>query len=86
MEFIKVTELKPLNTKSFYGKAKILESNTGIYKLLSYDTEVASYNRVTNKMNVYGWYSLTTSRHINAFLEYFGFDKCNKKQMESYND
>lgn len=84
---MKVAELMPTqNQKSFYGKAKILESNTGIYKLLSYDTEVASYNRVTNKMNVYGWYSSTTSKHINAFLEYFGFDKCNKKQMESYND
>ena len=32
--------------------------------------------------NVFGWYSMTTSRHINEFLQQYGFDKMSKKQME----
>lgn len=53
--------------------------------LISYTTRVASYNHNTNEMSVYGWYSATTARHINAFLEFYGFEKCNKQQMLNYN-
>lgn len=53
--------------------------------LISYETRVASYNHNTNEMSVYGWYSATTARHINAFLEFYGFEKCNKQQMLNYN-
>lgn len=83
---MKTTELTPVqNQKSFYGKAKII-NNGDISKLLSYDTEVAEYNHNTNKMTVNGWYSATTAKHINSFLEYFGFERCNKKELETYND
>ena len=52
--------------------------------LISYTTRVASYNHNTNKMSIYGTFSNTTMRHINAFLEYYGFDKVSKKDVESY--
>ena len=79
-------ELKPNNNrKSFYGKAKVVTDN-GISDLISYTTKVASYNHFTNKMFVFGWFSNTTARHINAFLEYFNFKTCNKKELENYNN
>ena len=52
--------------------------------LVSYETRVASYNHNTNEMSVYGWFSATTAKHINSFLEFYGFDKCNKKELENY--
>lgn len=52
--------------------------------LVSYETRVASYNHLTNEMSVYGWYSQTTAKHINAFLEFYGFEQCNKQQMLNY--
>lgn len=52
--------------------------------LISYGTRVASYNHKTNEMSVYGYFSRTTARHINHFLEFYGFDKCNKQQLENY--
>lgn len=52
--------------------------------LISYETRVASYNHLTNEISVYGWYSSTTAKHINAFLEFYGFDKLTKQQMLNY--
>jgi hypothetical protein len=52
--------------------------------LISYAKRVASYNHKTNEMSVYGWFSNTTAKHINSFLEFYGFDKCSKKQLENY--
>ena len=52
--------------------------------LISYTIRVASYNHTSNEMSVYGWFSSTTAKHINDFLEYYGFEKCNKKQLENY--
>ena len=34
------------------------------------------------KVKVFGWYSNTTARHINEFLQQNGFDKMSKKEME----
>lgn len=82
---MKMFELTPIDgRKSFGGKCKVLEANTGISKLMSYDTEVATYNHKENKMTVHGYYSATTARHINAFLDYYGFDTCSKKELENY--
>lgn len=50
--------------------------------LISYTTRVASYNHLTNEMQVFGYYSSTTMKHINDFLEFYGFDRCTKKQLE----
>lgn len=34
------------------------------------------------QLNVFGWYSQTTARHINEFAQQYGFDRMNKKAME----
>lgn len=52
-----------------------------ISDLISYTTRVASYNHNTNVMSVYGWYSMTTMRHINAFLAFYGFKTCTKSEL-----
>jgi len=52
--------------------------------LISYTTRVASYNHHTNEISIYNCQSRTTRRHINHFLEFYGFEKCSKKQMEKW--
>ena len=52
--------------------------------LVSYTTRVASYNHTTKEMSVYSCQSDTTARHINAFLEFYGFEKCTKKELLNY--
>lgn len=69
--------------KQFNNKARI-ETANNVSRLVSYNTEVAIYDHKNNKMQVLGWYSQTTAKHINAFLEYFGFDKCSKQEMINY--
>ena len=77
-------ELKPNDSrKSFYGKAKVVTDN-GISDLISYTTKVAQYDSYLDKMQVFGWYSNTTAKHINSFLNYFGFKTCCKKELENY--
>ena len=79
---MKTFELTPVNgRKSFGGKVKVIEQNN-ISTLLSYDTEVATYNHLTNEMVVNGYYSATTLTHINSFLAYYGFDIITKKELE----
>lgn len=54
--------------------------------LISYTTRVASYNHKTNEISVYNIQSQTTIKHINDFLEYYGFNRCTKKELiKSYN-
>lgn len=74
-------ELKPLKRKSFYGKAVAIREGKKT-RLKSYNTIVAEYDHDTNKVKVFGWYSATTARHINAFLDHFGFETMTKKDME----
>ena len=85
---MRVFELTPTNgRKSFYGKCKVIESNSEdatVSKLLSYDTVVAEYYHKDKRVVVHGWYSATTAQHINAFLKYYGFGQCSKKEMENY--
>lgn len=78
--------LNPINgRKSFYNKAVVIQ-NGNVSKLKSYNTIVAEYNHETNEIKVNGWYSATTATHINAFLDYYGFDTCTKKELENYNN
>lgn len=51
--------------------------------LISYTTRVASYNHTTNEISIYNAQSRTTTRHINAFLHFYGFDTMSQKQMLS---
>jgi len=68
--------------KSFYGKARIVEHENGDKDLISYTTTVASIKN--NILYVYGWFSNTTARHINEFLQQNGFDPMTKKEMEAF--
>lgn len=52
--------------------------------LISYGKRVARYNHNTNEMSVYGWFSNTTARHINDFLEFYGFNRVTKEEMMDY--
>jgi len=52
-----------------------------ISDLVSYTTRVASYNHATNEVSIYNAQSQTTARHINAFLDFYGFDTMTRKEM-----
>jgi hypothetical protein len=65
---------------SFYKKAILKEENNKIV-LKSYNTDVAEYDQTTNSLKVFGWFSMTTARHINEFLQQMGFDKLTKSEM-----
>lgn len=67
--------------KSFYGKARVRVTGA-IHTLISYNTEVAEYDATTGKMEVHGWWSNTTARHVNEFLRQHGFEAKSKKQVE----
>ena len=55
--------------KSFYGKARVLVDENGVYYLLSYDTIVAKVENGTYES--YGNYSQTTTRHQKEFKRQF---------------
>lgn len=75
MKYPKVSCLNPAssvdNALSFYGKALLIETDDEI-KLQSYETIVAMYSKIEQKVSIYGYYSMTTGRHIRSFLEYLG--------------
>lgn len=78
-------ELTPIdNRKSFYSKCHVVD-NGGYARLYSYNTLVAQYRYLTQRMYVFGWYSATTARHINAFLHSFGWSRATKKEMKDWN-
>lgn len=83
MSVFQKENLRVFSLDNFNGKARVIEDN-GISELWSYDTKVATYDHQNNEMKVLGYFSATTARHINSFLEFYGFDKCNKKQLENY--
>lgn len=96
MTYPKVSCLNPCSSDgalSFYGKALLIETDDEI-KLQSYETIVAEYSKTEQKVSIYGYYSMTTSRHIRSFLEYLGANtkaliensKCRsfKKFIEKY--
>ena len=66
--------------KSFYGKAKVIEMESGEIILQSYDTFVASIKE--GKVIINGFYSNTTLRHIKEFLKQNGFEVGSKKELE----
>ena len=76
------------NAKSFYGKANVYRNDKGSIFLMSYETIVAEIIDEAisptgkRQINVFGWYSMTTARHINEFLQQNGFNKMSKKEME----
>lgn len=71
----KMFELVPESgtRKSYYGKAKYLEDESGRAYLASYDTIVAMVDGVNSEnpvvYNTWRGYSKTTFRHIKTFLK-----------------
>lgn len=72
--------LKPCGSsqKSFYGKSIVIVTNDrheNTQRLYSYDTQVACFDMSDNTFRIFGWYSMTTSKHIHSFLmNVFGED------------
>jgi hypothetical protein len=73
------------NQKSFYGKAKT-KIMDGEIKLLSYGTHVASVisSEKGLKLELRGYYSRTTAKHIREFAMQHGFNCPTKEQMINY--
>ena len=80
---MKILDLKPLNRqKSFGGKAQIIIiMNGNTIQLRSFETIVAEYNTKEDVINVFDWFSPTTAKHINSFLELYGFRNVSKKDI-----
>ena len=75
--------------KSFYKKARVEvkydKSGIRITELWSYSTNVArvvDYPSGNRELQVFGWYSQTTAKHINEFLQQNGYERMSKKQMQ----
>lgn len=83
MENVRFLELRPIDGRiSFYGKARIYKhAVTGDWYLVSYDTIVCSYNPNSKAFwRFWDGYSLTTSRHINAFCAAMGIPGLSKSE------
>lgn len=55
-------------------------------KVISYTTHVATIDHAARKLIVHGWWSVTTSKHINHVAETYGLTKVDDKQDERPND
>lgn len=72
---MKIYELTPGRydrVKSYYGKARVIEKDNGETVLQSYNTEVCKIDSNGDFVRLWNGYSVTTMRHVNAFLELFG--------------
>ena len=69
------------NFNGYYNKALMYqnENNLNNYILVSYNTIVAEINK--DKFIIYGYYSQTTNKHIDAFLNWFGLKGMWKKEI-----
>lgn len=57
--------------RSFYGKAKVIETDNGEIILQSYNTMVCKITSGGEFVRLWSGYSVTTMRHINSFLQLF---------------
>lgn len=76
-----ITELKPTNgRKSFYGKALVKETKDSKI-LISYSTTIAKYSKKKDEVRIYGWFSNTSTSHLNSFLTRLGFRNLTAKEI-----
>lgn len=73
--------LTPTGTpqKSFYGKATVIvtrDKYENTERLISYETQVASHDLRLRRVEIFGWYSNTTSKHIKSFLNMVYGEEC----------
>lgn len=80
-----ITNLQPIyiNQKSFYNKAQVKHLENGHKVLYSYNTRVCELN-ADNQIIEIGYYSQTTARHINDFLQQNNLSKMTKKEIENF--
>lgn len=64
--------------KSFYGKAFVIDDGNGSPVLYSYRTPVATIDSDGNLARLWGSWSVTTSKHINAFCMQYNLPTVNK--------
>lgn len=69
--------------KSFYGKAKVIEKDNGEKVLQSYNTEVCKISSNGEFVRMWEGYSVTTMRHVNSFLSFFGMSGGGKSWWKS---
>jgi hypothetical protein len=70
---MRVFELKPTRQKSFYKKAMIVETDTGIFLLKSYGEEIAKCDLsmgILYLVKAYEELSLTSKKHLRAFHKF----------------
>lgn len=73
--------LKPFGSsqKDFYGKATVIvtrDKYENTERLISYETQVASHDLRLRRVEIFGWYSNTTSKHIRSFLNMVYGEEC----------
>ena len=84
-----VLELKASKQVSFYGKALLQFENDNI-ELLSYLTNVASFNTIDKTLKIKGFYSKTTLKHIKDFINFINerynlqIDNTSTKALQNY--
>lgn len=65
--------------KSFYGKALVVvtqDKYENTERLISYKTQVAVHDLCLQQVEIFGWYSITTSKHIRSFLNMIYGEEC----------
>ena len=85
MTNINIYNLETIYTtqKSFYGKAIVTVLENGHKVLTSYNTNVCELDKNNNIVDI-DYYSMTTAKHINEFLQQNGHDRMTKKEIENY--
>jgi len=82
-------ELKASNQVSYYGKA-LLNFNNDSIELLSYLTNVASFNTIDKTLKIKAFYSKTTLKHIKDFINFINerynlqIDNTSTKALKNY--
>ena len=79
---MKKFELMPNNQKSFYGKAVVTEYSENLVVLTFYKTEVARIEKGVF-VRMWGGYSATTMKHVNAFVAEYGVAGGGKKWWDA---
>ena len=81
---VEVTELRAIYDSriSFYGKAQVI-SGDGVVELQSHFDRVARLEdgKLTILPGAQDWWSATTGRHINSFVQQKGGSKMSKAQI-----
>ena len=71
MKFYELTPMGNDKAKSYYGKARVIETDNGETVLMSYDTEVCKITKSGEFVRLWDGYSATTMHHVNSFLLLF---------------